>query len=213
MPRSAVKMLERLVGKLEYLRNRMKDKARRRYQMPPAVKAACLLFVMLGAPGSLGQLFLLHWLHRHQPGLLQEADLFLAPRWWGWLEEEAVTKLLWTALADVTCPLRLRVEMWILEARTAYRIHEQNRKGVVVPFADVFAWHFMTCSKSPCWPRLRNSLHKQVVDPNAAKNWARAFRSRWQLHWGSLPKAKPLGEEELPPRVGKRLRIALPCFS
>lgn len=201
MPRGTPAQLKQRVRQLAKAHRSLRDRHRYSATTPPALKAACLLILILDAPAALAKLFYLTWLETYRPEILRDAATFQPEHWQRWLLLRTVTDILWQALADCGHPVRVRVERWITESRTAYRIHEQNMKGVVVPYADVLAWYYIGCSKSPAWHHLRSRLGKVLIDANAAKNWARLFRSRWQLLWGFLTKAKPLNDDQIPPRA------------
>ena len=195
MPDAEVKALRKHLRNLTTTKRNMQKKILRLCIVPPHIKAVCLLLMILGAPPSLAQLFYLNWIAYFRPALVQKQEMFQPENWNRWLEENAVTELLWRALQDVLCPLRVRVETLMIEAHTASQIHAQNCKGVLVPFADVFAWFYAACVRSCSWPRIRAQLARKVNDPEAAKTWARHFRERWQLKCVSLPQAKALGKD------------------
>lgn len=131
----------------------------------------------------------LHWIRvqqcqkwRWKPGIAEDVDVCrLQDLERQWLPEAPVQHILNTP----GCKDRVWLDRFIAEFEVQRHVHRLHGVGLRVPSAYVLSTYAAACARRGMSQAGRSHVEGLRENPNTAKKWSRAFRSRWSLEWGA----------------------------
>ncbi len=104
-------------------------------------------------------------------------------------------------LTEINNKDRILIDIFLMESLVFEFVQANSCKGISVPSSEVIAKYIKLWSFRPRPPSVETNLKRLQDDMIYRKNWARSFRKRWNIAWGTCTVAKPLSRDDLRKKV------------
>ena len=98
-------------------------------------------------------------------------------------------------------PVRVTVDIFLMESLVYEFVRKSNSKGIAVPSNTVIAKYIKGWTYRYTPARVKSLLEELKSEDKRRKEWLRRFRARWGIAWGTLRRGKPLTRAELQAKV------------
>jgi hypothetical protein len=114
-----------------------------------------------------------------------------------WVKKSEKDKEVLAILSEINNKTRIEMDKFLIESLVYEFVLENSKKGISVPTAEVISKYIRLWTWRPRPAHIEEELKKLQDHVMFQKNWARRFRQRWNLNWGSCAVVKPLSKADL----------------